>query len=181
MKLKTRIIFIISILVVSIVLDQVTKKIAQTYLADAGMLSWFYDVFRLQYAENTGGFLGMGAAVSVNLRFWVFTVFVGLFLLIMFFYLIFSNSFSTRQIFTLSAVIGGGIGNLIDRVINGGRVVDFMNVGIGSLRTGIFNVADLFITFGAIFLVLFILLDDRRKMNRKDAKDAKKDKKQFVV
>ena len=163
MKLKNRAIFIISILIVSIVLDQVTKKIAQDYLTDAGTLSWFYNVFVLQYAENTGGFLGMGAAVSVTFRFWVFTVLVGIFLFVMLFYLIFSNTFSTRQIFALSAVIGGGIGNLIDRVVNDGRVVDFMNVGIGSLRTGIFNVADLFITFGAIILVMFILLDDIKK------------------
>ena len=50
-------------------------------------------------------------------------------------------------------VMGGGFGNLIDRIYNQGRVVDFMNLGIGSLRTGVFNVADLAVTFGAIAVV----------------------------
>jgi signal peptidase II len=163
MKLKKRAILIVSILIVSVVLDQVTKIIAQTYLKDAGGISFLHDIFTLHYAENTGGFLGMGSAVSVNLRFWVFTVLVALFLAVMLFFLIFSKSFSARQVYALSGIIGGGIGNLIDRVINEGRVVDFMVVGIGSLRTGIFNVADLFITFGALFLVLFIVMDEKKR------------------
>ena len=50
-------------------------------------------------------------------------------------------------------MLSGGIGNLWDRVIPDGRVIDFMDVGIGSLRTGIFNVADLCITTGVVLLV----------------------------
>jgi signal peptidase II len=46
----------------------------------------------------------------------------------------------------------GGIGNLLDRVFYDGRVIDFMNLGIGRLRTGIFNVADVYITIGILLL-----------------------------
>ena len=48
----------------------------------------------------------------------------------------------------------GGLSNLIDRLIYDGRVTDFLNVGIGSLRTGIFNLADMAILAGALLLVL---------------------------
>jgi signal peptidase II len=49
-------------------------------------------------------------------------------------------------------VLSGGIGNLIDRIGNEGRVIDFMNLGIGSWRTGVFNVADIVILGGGIWL-----------------------------
>jgi len=48
---------------------------------------------------------------------------------------------------------GGGIGNLIDRVINDGRVADFVSLGLGPVRTGIFNVADVAVMAGAMLLL----------------------------
>ena len=61
-------------------------------------------------------------------------------------------------------VLSGGLGNLVDRIINDGRVIDFMNIGIGSLRTGIFNVADVCITVGVVVLVFQALQRPRRSM-----------------
>ncbi len=59
-----------------------------------------------------------------------------------------------RTRFTAVALIlAGGMGNLIDRVLQDGVVVDFINVGIGPVRTGIFNVADVAITSGVIILL----------------------------
>jgi signal peptidase II len=54
----------------------------------------------------------------------------------------------------LAFIAGGGISNLIDRLIYGGLVTDFLNVGIGPFRTGIFNVADMAILAGALLLFL---------------------------
>jgi signal peptidase II len=51
-------------------------------------------------------------------------------------------------------VAGGGISNLIDRLFYDGRVTDFLNIGIGSFRTGIFNLADMAILAGALLLIL---------------------------
>lgn len=53
----------------------------------------------------------------------------------------------------VALVAAGGTGNLLDRLMNKGLVTDFLNVGIGSLRTGIFNVADMAILVGTILLV----------------------------
>ncbi|MCB0052448.1 MAG: signal peptidase II, partial [Caldilinea sp.] len=61
----------------------------------------------------------------------------------------------------IALLLGGGIGNLIDRLVNEGRVIDFMNVGIGSLRTGVFNVADMAIMAGVGLIMLSALRGDR--------------------
>ena len=132
--------------------DQATKLVAKQYLAPAAFFSFAGDTFRLQYAENTGAFLSLGAALSDPWRHLVFTVVVGIFLLGLLGYLLFSRSLPSVAVICLSFVFAGGISNLIDRIAYGGRVVDFLNVGIGPLRTGIFNVADMAITFGALFL-----------------------------
>ena len=51
-------------------------------------------------------------------------------------------------------ILAGGIGNLIDRATQNGLVTDFLNVGIGPVRTGIFNVADMAVTFGVIVFII---------------------------
>ena len=67
------------------------------------------------------------------------------------------------QTIVSALIIGGGIGNLIDRLIHDGSVTDFMNIGIGRVRTGIFNAADIFLIVG---LGLFILMQQRNKDNQ---------------
>jgi signal peptidase II len=52
----------------------------------------------------------------------------------------------------LALIVGGGVGNLIDR-LNAGVVRDFIDIGIGSIRTGVFNLADLAITVGTVVVV----------------------------
>jgi signal peptidase II len=51
---------------------------------------------------------------------------------------------------SVALIVGGGVSNLIDRLRYGGYVVDFLNVGIGPVRTGIFNVADMAIMVGVV-------------------------------
>jgi len=53
---------------------------------------------------------------------------------------------------------------LIDRIFNEGRVIDFMNIGIGSLRTGIFNVADIAITLGVMWIILSSIIEKRQQV-----------------
>ena len=63
------------------------------------------------------------------------------------------------QLLGLLLVASGGLGNLLDRLLNKGAAIDFLNIGIGSIRTGIFNVADVLIIGGAILFMLFSLRD----------------------
>ena len=148
-------IFLIAVLITGCIgCDQATKWIAKQYLGPGDLISFAGDFFRLQYAENTGAFLSLGASLPDAWRQFAFTILVGLFLGALLLYTIFSATLAPSQIFSLSLLCGGGLSNLIDRVVYDGRVVDFLNVGIGPLRTGIFNVADMAITAAAILLAV---------------------------
>ncbi len=146
--------------------DQLTKNIARQSLAHSAPLAYLHNTFRLQYVENPGAFLSLGAGSSEHARFWIFTLITGIFLAGMLIYLLAATKSSTVKTVALSLVVGGGIGNLIDRVFNGGRVIDFMNMGIGPLRTGIFNVADLAISFGIIWYLFISFREPGRKPAR---------------
>ncbi|RKZ17524.1 signal peptidase II [bacterium] len=62
----------------------------------------------------------------------------------------------------MAAILGGALGNLVDRVFYDGRVVDFIDLGVGSHRFYTFNVADIAVTLGGVVLFLCLLLEDRR-------------------
>jgi len=145
--------------------DQSTKFIAKNQLADAGSLEFFDGVLKLIYSENTGAFLGLGASLPLNVRTVIFSVLVGVFLFAFLLYLLKSKSITNMGILAGGLILGGGISNLLDRLYNNGAVIDFLNVGIGSLRTGIFNVADMTIMLGA----LLFLLSSRNKRITKNS------------
>lgn len=149
-----RIAEVLAVLVLSIGLDQWTKRIAQDTLRGAAPRSYLGDVFRFHYAENHGAFLSMGAGLPDTLRYAVFTVLVGGVLLVLVGVALFRGGLTRGQVVGYALVAGGGLSNWVDRAWRGGAVVDFMNMGIGSLRTGIFNVADLFVLAGLAVIVL---------------------------
>ena len=97
--------------------------------------------------------MSLGASAPENLRYVIFTVLVGIILLGFTVVLFKAKNANVPTTIALSFVLGGGIGNLIDRILNDGRVIDFLNIGVGSIRTGIFNVADIAVTFGVLLLV----------------------------
>ena len=128
------------------------------------MQSYFYDFLRLGYAENLGAFLGFGSQFSDQYRFLVFTVIVGVFLVGFLFYLMFDSTQGFLSLAGLSLMFAGGSSNFFDRLMNNGAVVDFLNIGIGSFRTGIFNVADVAI-FSGCLLFFFSGWQQYRKNN----------------
>jgi signal peptidase II len=77
-------------------------------------------------------------------------------------YTLFSKSVTSSAIFAFALLLSGGVGNLIDRLMYDGYVIDFINIGIGPLRTGIFNVADIAVTAG----VLILLVDSLHEKNK---------------
>ena len=149
---RAMIVFLITLTCVGC--DQATKLAAKQHLQNGPVYSYAGDTIRLQYAENTGAFLSLGASLPGPLRQLIFTVLVGVFLLGLIAYLLLSRDPTPFAVSCLSLVAAGGMSNLIDRIAYDGRVVDFLNVGVGPLRTGIFNIADVAITFGALFLMI---------------------------
>jgi signal peptidase II len=141
--------------------DQVTKHVARSLLAGAPARSYLADTIRLEYAENAGGFLSLGSTWSPMVRTSLLTFGTGAMLLIL-------AGAALRSRLTgwslLAAIlfISGGASNWLDRATRG-NVVDFMNLGIGPVRTGIFNAADVSILAGA---AVFALVEIRRELAR---------------
>jgi signal peptidase II len=139
--------------------DRVTKHLAVTTLAGTSGHSYLGDTVRLDYQENPGGFLSAGADWRPETRAVVFQIANGIFLLGTLL-MAFRYQWSRWAAVGLMLFIAGGVSNWIDRVAMG-TVIDFMNVGIGSFRTGIFNVADVAIMAGITLLIADRWLPDR--------------------
>jgi signal peptidase II len=112
------------------------------------------DTVRLEYAQNPGAFLSLGAALPQAARKAVVTFGIAAVVLCAFGIAIFAPGLGTFQRIALTCISAAGLGNLIDRVVQDGYVTDFLNVGVGSLRTGIFNIADLILML-AVAALLF--------------------------
>ena len=141
--------------------DQATKSIATNTLKDSEVQSYLGDTVRLQYALNPGGFLSMGGSLSPETRFLVFVGFNVVVMCCLAVILITQWNARLAIFVSLSYILAGGIGNLIDRVGNRGLVTDFLNLGIGPVRTGIFNVADVGVMFGAVVLIVCLFRESK--------------------
>lgn len=144
----------LSLLVCFVGCDQTTKYVATKTLCGNPPISCLANTFRLEYAMNPGGFLSLGANLAPDLRFWIFAGLNVAFLATIVGTLIAKWNMRLVCFVALLLALAGGIGNLIDRFLYDGLVIDFLNLGIGPVRTGIFNVADMALMAGAIALLL---------------------------
>jgi len=132
--------------------DRATKHIAATTLAGVPSQSFLADTVRLHYVENTGGFLSLGADLPPAIRTGLFTVGTGLAL-----FGLVAGAIAFRwtgwPLLGLTLFVAGGASNWVDRVAHG-SVIDFINIGFGPIRTGIFNVADVAIMLGVSIVVV---------------------------
>lgn len=131
--------------------DLVTKAAAVRILDPGLGFSFLGDVLRVELVRNRGAFLGLGSGWSAELREALFigsaiALVAGLAVIAL------RGSASAKTLWSLALVAGGGIGNGLDRALHG-EVVDFLNLGVGALRTGVFNAADLAITAGCVLLL----------------------------
>lgn len=152
--IRWRAAFLAVVLIACVGCDQATKQYAVENLKGTPPQSYLGDTFRIQYAENPGAFLSLGTNLPDHARFWLLTVVNGVVLSFVAAVLVFRKEIDRLTLVALTLILAGGIGNLIDRVTTQeGVVIDFLNLGIGGLRTGVFNVADMAIT-GGFFLLL---------------------------
>ena len=150
-----RLLALIVVLFVCVSCDQATKSIAQNQLSSTEPVVLLNGLVRLQYMENPGAFLSLGAGLPKAAQFWIFTAMVPLILAGLVFLVVKeARHVNTPMLIAIALLLGGGIGNLIDRLVNDGRVIDFVTIGYGYLHTGVFNVADMCIMAGVILLAL---------------------------
>lgn len=118
-------------------------------------MSFLGDTLRIQYAENPGAFLGAGSRLPPSTRFAILVVVNAVFLALIAGLMFVRRPAGRGYQLAVVLLLAGGIGNLIDRLFHNGLVIDFLNVGIGPVRTGIFNVADMAIMAGFGILILY--------------------------
>lgn len=142
----TMILVLIGIILGSVGLDQLTKLLAVQYLKPIGSYPLWQNVLHLTYVENRGAAFGMLS----NQR-WVFMVFSTIAIVGLSVYLFRFCKESKWVKVALAMIIGGGIGNMIDRIALG-YVVDFVDFTL--IHFPVFNVADSFVSVGAVMLVI---------------------------
>jgi signal peptidase II len=132
--------------------DRLTKHLATDALAGAPGRSFFGGAVQLEYAENPGAFLGLGATWPPGIRLAVLTACTALGLVVI--------AAIARRVRAMPArvglglIAGGALSNLADRLA-AGSVVDFLYLELGPLHTGVFNVADVAIVVGGALVVAF--------------------------
>ena len=155
MKQFLRLSFSLITIIICIAIDQTTKMLAEYHLHGHASVAFLYRTIYFVYAENTGVVLGIGSGLPENIRFLLFVVFAGIVLIAAIVFVL-VKPLQSVTVLAISLVVGGGISNLIDRLIRNGSVVDFMVIKLGSHESGIFNLADVAITLGMCILCLRI-------------------------
>lgn len=157
-----RALVILFLLAINIGCDQVSKSIARKKLTYEYPVPVIKDHFTLIKIENTGAFLSAGDKLANPYRFILLTLLPMLSLLAAVVFVITAKNISRLVLLGIVCVIGGGFGNIYDRVMHG-SVTDFMHIRFGALQTGIFNVADVSIMVGIGFIVLDALLKKKQE------------------
>jgi signal peptidase II len=153
---------LISILV--ILSDQATKLLILGNLAEGERVSIIGDLLYFQFVFNEGGAMGTSLGPS-----WIYTVLTLAALALIVRYFIKDKSDGVSIKVPLALILGGAVGNLIDR-IRFGRVIDFIDVDfpdipfLGITRWWTFNVADAAITCGLVIFVVILLFRKKRNI-----------------
>jgi signal peptidase II len=157
MTTRKRIIVVCFIICSCLGCDQITKEIARSQLPRMRVLSFAGDTLRLDYTENKGAVLSFECCLPEEWRGSTLTVAVAVFLGLLICLLLFTSYLRPPSVIALSLLCGGSLSNLLDRIVFGGYVVDFLSLGWGGFRSAIFNVADAAITMGAALFFISIL------------------------
>lgn len=155
----TRLLFF-AVAAAGIFLDQLTKRLAVAYLKGQAAVDLIPGVLRLRFITNTGAAFG-----SFTDKRWVFLTFSSVAIVLILLYVLLKKEIRPLFLIGLSFVFSGGIGNMIERIAQG-YVVDFIDFYL--IDFAVFNIADSFVTVGAVLLIIAELSEiaaDRKQKN----------------
>ena len=144
-------ILLIGIILGAVFLDQLTKWLAVIYLESLTTFPLWQDVLHLTYVQNEGAAFG----IFSNQR-WIFMVFSTVAIVGLSIYLFRFSPKKPMIRIPIAMIIGGGIGNMIDRILLG-YVIDFIDFTL--IDFAVFNVADSFVTIGAFMIMGYLIVD----------------------
>ena len=150
---RKRNILITIIVLLGIAFDQISKVWVRNNFESYIETSIVGDIFTLIKVENTGAFLGMGSELPETLRVLLLIILPVIVLVGITVYTYLEKSLDKTSIIGFSLIIGGGVGNIFDRIVYG-SVTDFLYLNFEFFKTGIFNIADLSVTSGMILILI---------------------------
>ncbi len=139
--------------VIIVLLDQITKILISTSIVYGDSVSILGNILRFTYIKNPG--MAFGIQVGNRVFFTAFALIASIVILVYLFRLKPEN-FLPR--FALASILGGAIGNLIDRLAYK-EVIDFIDIRI--IRWPVFNIADVAVTLGMILLIAYVIFDNK--------------------
>lgn len=142
-----RLVIILAVVALNVGCDQLSKRIVRQNIDSYESISIIKDHVTLTNVENTGAFLSIGNNLPEPVRLALLAFFPIIVLGISFYFLITQKDLPKLMQFGICCLIGGGIGNVYDRIVYG-SVTDFMHIDFVLFKTGIFNIADISIMTG---------------------------------
>jgi signal peptidase II len=153
---------IILILAINVGCDQISKSVVRQKIEYNEKISVIKNFITLTKVENTGAFLSLGNQLP-RIAYKILMILLPLIILVYaLFYLLTNKKLSKLLIVGMCLIVGGGLGNIIDRIIYG-SVTDFLHFDFLLFQTGIVNMADISVTTG-FFILIYELYINKRKL-----------------
>lgn len=154
-------IIIIIISIILLCIDQISKLLVVNLLTKTDSITIIKNFFYLTYINNDG------AAFSILVGKRIFLILIAVLVIVMLIRYIKKNNIQNKlELVSLALIIGGSLGNLMDRLVRG-YVIDFLDFKLFNYNFPIFNLADTFIVIG----VFLLLLKEIRKENNLDSRN----------
>jgi signal peptidase II len=157
-----RIVAIFFILSLNISCDQISKSIVRHKMDYYEQISLVYNHLTLTKVENTGAFLSLGNAFPKMIKLFVMIILPIIVLILAVIFLLTRSNLSYLKIIGICSMVGGGFGNIYDRIIYG-SVTDFLHIDFILFKTGIFNMADVSIMVGMFLMIADYYVNRKNK------------------
>jgi signal peptidase II len=158
---------VILLIVFNIAIDQISKVVVRNTIDPTERIKVIGDFFQMMNIENTGAFLGMGSDMNPSLKLIFLLIIPVVVLGYLVYYILTNKELDRLSVIALSCIAGGGIANVFDRIAFG-SVTDFFYLYLNdTFRTGIFNVADMSVSFGMIILLCTTFFSNKNKQGDK--------------
>ncbi|WP_299312033.1 signal peptidase II [uncultured Aquimarina sp.] len=157
---KIRVLLVLSLVLLNIGCDQVSKTLVRQTIAPNQRIEVFQNNLVLTKVENRGAAYSLGSDLAPVLKIIFLQILPIIVLLFLLRLILIKTSYSKETILGFTFIIGGGIGNLYDRIVYG-SVTDFMIMDLGFIKTEIFNMADVSIMIGSFIILITVLFNKK--------------------
>ncbi|WP_240315554.1 signal peptidase II [Aquimarina longa] len=160
---KIKFIFLLFLISLNSSCDQVSKNIVRQHIEPNGYIEVIKNKLILTKVENTGAAYSLGSNLTPFLKILLLQIFPIIILGVLLRQLFIKTDYSKETNIGFAFIIGGGIGNLFDRIMYG-SVTDFLILDLGIIKTEIFNLADVSIMLGTILILFSTLLHHKKSL-----------------